>query len=199
MSKTIIVRVMVPQEGESFSSGFVGHYDMQVVGNNISFLTDTYNDPVFSFGPHNDDMGLLHVFNGNQSFSVYKKNSNYEKCDVYKWTTVVSDEQYTAFIRHICGKIVEKYINPEEEKEAEENGEPLIGNRYYFSPYTLFCEYHKSYVNCYRAVASWLNSMGINTLWNIFANAYPEHLKYSSAAMVEKFAVSGKWEKVASV
>lgn len=193
MSKTMIIRIMVPHDDNTaVASGFVGHYDLQIVGTNLSFMNESFNNPVFSFEPQKStSVGLLHVFNGSDSSLVYPENDDrFIKCDVYRLTEQISDAQYAKFLNHLYGSISERY--------EPSNPQDAVGFYYCYPSTNIFYKYSKYYVNCYRAVATWVRAMGIDSLWNIFAAAYPEHLEYSARAMVDKYSIPAGWYKAIS-
>lgn len=192
MSKTIIIRIMVPRAGEEFSEGFVGHYDMQVVNDSsapLHFKGVESPDLVFGYG------GWLDVFPGNQSYTVYTlHNADFAKCDVYKCSLTVSDSQYETFLNAIEGEGVIDKVN--------EHPHANVGIRCTLVPSNPFSTYVKTKTNCFRAVAVWLNLMGIDTLLKIYDQAHDpncDYLKYSAGRMVQKFASNPAWYKAASV
>lgn len=201
MSKTMIIRIMVPRAGEDIPEGFIGHYDIQFPGSNQSFKGESFNDITYSFEPktwtdNNSDssaFGFLHVFNGSQSSSAYTTyNNRMSKCDVYKVTTTVSDAHYTFFCNTLASTVT---------KYTAENFNPT-GSYYTFPSGNTFHNYNKPTVNCFLAVATWLNWMGIDILYNIYDQAHDpdcDYLKYSAGRMVQKFSSNPAWSKLSEM
>lgn len=150
MSKNIYLRMMLPKDE---NDDFLGHYDLQIVGN-VSFKNTSYSNPVFSYR----SVGCVDVFDGDESSKVYRTSvSDYKNCNIYRWPMTITDDKYNNFIAEMSADLKSAPSNI-----VDGNGTVLTnkGDRYSFKTGSGFNVYLKEYHNCYHAISRWLNWMG---------------------------------------
>ena len=188
MGNIVNVRLIVP--GENADAGFVGHYDMQIMGA-ITIGGKSLNNPVFSY--RTLDGGRLDIFDGDKSSTVYcyysdgsGLNDTYARCDVYKWTTIASANDLTNFI----ARLTETIANAESNLDGR-------GWKCKLKEGSPFQRYLLNYYNCFHAVAVWMKWLG-ETRFSIIHKMEHDNAaaKYSATKMMNKFSGASNWVSI---
>ncbi len=154
------VRLFVPKN--DVLTGFVGHYDVEIVGS-VQYRGRTFTDPVFSYGANQseDGVGNLEIFDAADTKDVYAVGDyafSYYNCDVYRWPFEIGDsDRLEDFFEAMDGVIVTSVPHP-----RSENGLMCT-----ISSANSFSKYQRRRTNCFYAAALWMFRLGDPTLLGI--------------------------------
>lgn len=154
------VRVFVP--GTDVLPGFVGHYDVEIIGS-VQFRGKTFTDPVFSYGANRsqDGIGNLEIFDAADTADVYAVGEYapcYFGCTLYQWHFEIDDEDR-----------LDDFLSAMDEIIATSVQHPYAKNGLMCTIVSdnTFSRYQRSRTNCFYAAALWMFRLGDPTLLGI--------------------------------
>lgn len=175
----IYVRVFVPSKKSPKNS--VGHYDLMIKGT-LRFHGKTFKNPVFSYRSNS----TLDVFSAKNTKKVYEHSSRsdyFYGCHMYTYHTSVNGLSS-----------VYKFINSVSDSVKSVSSHPRSGKAFRCELKGTFSDYKLKYVNCFFAVAKWMEIFGNKKFIKYYNNFYKgHHSSYLPKHFVKKF--HGKLKK----
>lgn len=169
----IYLRIFVPSSKSPKNS--VGHYDLMIKGD-LRFHGKTFKNPVFSYRTD----GSLEVFSAKDTKSVYKHSSPsdyYYGNHLYYYHTSVDGLSN-----------VYKFLNAVGDNVKSVSTHPNCSRAFKCGLKGTFSKYKVKYVNCFLAVAKWMQIFGKNSLMKYYKNFYKgDHTSYLPKTFIKKF------------